>query len=200
MSSPTKWAHIIKRDASEAWYEIKKDWSNLWTEAKEDFEWLKTDLEKRLAEGKVKMIEFGNAGIDAAEGLVNAIIRGINWCAEKINDIFCLEIPDWVPKYGGERFAANLGQVSEISLPRIPVPALAQGAVLPPNKPFMAWVGDQKQGTNVEAPLSTIEDALRNVMAEQDFNFNINANGPLGAFIRMLKLQIERESDRETAF
>ncbi|MBQ3006749.1 MAG: hypothetical protein IJD78_04220 [Clostridia bacterium] len=147
-----------------------------------------------------KTYEMVNIGISAAEGLVNAIIRGINWCAEKINDVFSFEIPEWIPKYGGQSFSANLGKVSEISLPRIPVPALASGAVLPPNKPFMAWVGDQKNGTNVEAPLSTIEDALRNVMAEQEFNFNFTADGSLGAFIRMLNLQINRENTRKTAF
>ena len=40
------------------------------------------------------------------------------------------------------------------------IPRLAQGAVLPANKPFMAVVGDQRHGTNVEAPLATIQQAL----------------------------------------
>ena len=40
------------------------------------------------------------------------------------------------------------------------IPRLARGAVLPANKPFMAVVGDQTRGTNVEAPLSTIQEAL----------------------------------------
>lgn len=44
---------------------------------------------------------------------------------------------------------------------------LATGAVLPPNDPFLAIVGDQKRGVNVEAPLSTIEDAVRNVVGER---------------------------------
>lgn len=43
---------------------------------------------------------------------------------------------------------------------------LAEGAVIPPNKEFMAILGDQKSGTNVEAPLTTIEDAVRNVLGE----------------------------------
>lgn len=46
------------------------------------------------------------------------------------------------------------------------LPALANGAVLPPNKPFMAMVGDQRHGTNVEAPLSTIQEAVAAVMNE----------------------------------
>ena len=47
------------------------------------------------------------------------------------------------------------------------IPKLAQGAVIPPNREFLAVLGDQKSGTNIEAPLSTIEQALRNVLAEQ---------------------------------
>ena len=42
------------------------------------------------------------------------------------------------------------------------VPYLASGAVIPPNAPFMAVLGDQRHGTNIEAPLSTIQEAVRN--------------------------------------
>ena len=52
-----------------------------------------------------------------------------------------------------------------ISISRM-IPALARGAVLPANKPFLAIVGDQTSGTNVEAPLSTIKQAVREVLAE----------------------------------
>lgn len=45
------------------------------------------------------------------------------------------------------------------------IPYLARGAVLPPNKPFMAVVGDQTHGTNVEAPLETIKQAVAEVLA-----------------------------------
>lgn len=48
--------------------------------------------------------------------------------------------------------------------------ALAKGAVLEPNKPFLALVGDQKQGTNVEAPLATIEQAVANVIGRTSIN------------------------------
>jgi len=41
-----------------------------------------------------------------------------------------------------------------------PVPQLARGAVLPPNRPFLAVVGDQRTGVNVEAPLDTIRQAV----------------------------------------
>lgn len=44
------------------------------------------------------------------------------------------------------------------------IPHLASGGVIPANREFLAVLGDQKSGTNVEAPLSTIEQALENVL------------------------------------
>lgn len=46
------------------------------------------------------------------------------------------------------------------------VPALAQGALIPPNREFMAVLGDQKSGMNIEAPLDTMVQAFRTVMQE----------------------------------
>lgn len=46
-----------------------------------------------------------------------------------------------------------------------PIPALATGAVLPANRAFLAMVGDQRRGTNVEAPLDTIKQAVAEVFA-----------------------------------
>ena len=58
--------------------------------------------------------------------------------------------------------------------PTAVIPKLAQGAVLPANKPFLAMVGDQKHGTNVEAPLATIQEALANVLAQQGMGGDIH--------------------------
>ena len=54
---------------------------------------------------------------------------------------------------------SNIGRHSYVSPPR-KVPKLAQGAVIPPNKEFMAVLGDQSHGTNIETPLSTMVDAF----------------------------------------
>ena len=53
----------------------------------------------------------------------------------------------------------------------IEVPALAQGAVIPANKRFLAVLGDQTSGTNVEAPLSTIQQAAVQAFAEMGPEF-----------------------------
>ena len=50
-----------------------------------------------------------------------------------------------------------------MSVPRLAlgeIPALARGAVIPPNREFLAVLGDQKSGTNIEAPTSEIESAV----------------------------------------
>ncbi len=51
-------------------------------------------------------------------------------------------------------------------LSNIEIPKLATGAVLPANREFLALVGDQKHGTNVEAPLDTIRQAQKDAIME----------------------------------
>lgn len=62
----------------------------------------------------------------------------------------------------------------------LPVPALAQGAVIPPNRKFLALLGDQGAGTNVEAPLSTIRQAMAEVLS----GWNSSGDGqPINVYI-----------------
>ena len=80
------------------------------------------------------------------------------------------------------------------------IPALADGAVLRPNQPFLAMVGDQKRGTNIEAPMDTIKQGVREVMGERGGtgvpNVNIRFSGSLSQLARALKPEIEIESAR----
>ena len=60
------------------------------------------------------------------------------------------------------------------------IPALASGAVIPPNRKFLAVLGDQKSGTNVEAPLSTIKQAIMEALAQgsrEPINVNLVVDG-----------------------
>ena len=93
------------------------------------------------------MIGGINGMIAGVEGGVNAVIGALN----KLH----WEIPDWVPGLGGMGFGFD---IPKASFGR--VPELANGAVIQPNSPFLAVLGDQRQGTNVEAPLATIQQAL----------------------------------------
>lgn len=72
---------------------------------------------------------------------------------------------------GGRKTGTVSGTVRHSSIPdlskSVKIPALASGSVIPPNREFLAVLGDQKSGTNIEAPLETIVQAFRQVMAEQ---------------------------------
>jgi hypothetical protein len=97
-----------------------------------------------------------NTIVSVFEAAVNLIIKGINWLISKINTIQ-IKIPDWL---GGGSFGFNFRPITELQIPR-----LAKGAVIPPNREFMAVLGDQKRGTNVEAPLETIQQAVAQTFA-----------------------------------
>ena len=67
--------------------------------------------------------------------------------------------------------ASPFSWIPSVSVPSIPY--LANGAVIPANHEFLAVLGDQKSGTNIEAPLSTIQDAMRSVMDERSGNADV---------------------------
>ena len=50
------------------------------------------------------------------------------------------------------------------------IPALASGAVIPPNREFLAVLGDQKTGTNIETPLATMVQAFKQALAESGYS------------------------------
>jgi hypothetical protein len=129
--------------------------------------------------------------VNAANGAVNGIIAIVNTMisviTEAINALFRLlsfnlELP------GGGSIGWNLPQ---FNAPQIPY--LAQGAVLPANKPFLAMVGDQRNGTNIEAPLETIKQALSEVMMQQGWDVNVEFRGELAALARILAPVITKE-------
>ena len=117
----------------------------------------------------------GNGLIEGFENAINGIIgmfeKMINWIVGGLNKI-SFDVPDWVPAIGGKTFGFN---IPEVKFDRVSIPRLAQGAVIPPNREFLAVLGDQKQGTNIEAPLQTIVDAF-NIALSQNGGYNGGGN------------------------
>lgn len=71
---------------------------------------------------------------------------------------------------------------SWLSLPRVnSVPYLASGAVIPPRSEFLAVLGDQKNGNNIEAPEALIRKIFREespqVKGGNTYNISAQAKG-----------------------
>lgn len=103
-----------------------------------------------------------NLFIGALYSVITGVINALSGVVETMGTI--------VGKKWGFRVPTNPPQV----------PMLAKGAVLPANRPFMAIVGDQRHGTNVEAPLSVIQEAVALVMEDQTAAIVSGFNASIG--------------------
>lgn len=162
------------------------DWNKAWDGVKNIFLGIWDAIASALKGVVNRVIGFVN-------GMISAVCSGINAVVNLLNKL-SFDVPDWVPGIGGEKFGFS---IDTITPPKIPY--LAQGAVLPANKPFLAMVGDQKHGTNVEAPLETIKQALSEVLGEtgaQEIVIKFAASGGLSELVRLLKPYIDRENNR----
>ncbi len=193
----------VKAVALTVWAGIKETWSQVcgWFQAT-----VITPLSNAWEGFKQGFLQIWHGIVDGIKGSINAIIgfingmiqavtNGINAVIGAMNRI-SVDIPDWVPGFGGKHFGIN---IPTLSAPQIPM--LAQGAVLPANHPFLAMVGDQKNGTNIEAPLDTIKQALAEVLAqmpmqEREIVIKFAASGGLEQLIRLLKPYIDKENRR----
>ena len=133
-----------------------------------------------------------NTIVGGLEAAVNLIIKGINWLIDQLNKIH-FDIPDWVPGIGGKSFGINISHVNELKIPR-----LAQGAVIPPNREFMAVLGDQKSGTNIEAPADLIRQIVREELSNSSGGeeITIKFTGDLAQLARVLSPEITRQQRR----
>lgn len=113
-------------------------------------------------DGAKSMVKKGaNSVVSTLNKMIGGIGTVVNTVADFLNNM-SIKVPDWVPEFGGKTFRFTM---KHVTIPQIP--QLAKGAVLPANKPFLAMVGDQKHGTNIEAPLATIQEAVALTMSDQ---------------------------------
>lgn len=111
------------------------------------------------------MTQVCKGAVNSIIGVLNVLLSGLTGALNgvfKLLNRISIDVPDWVPGLGGRTFGFKL---KTLNAPQIPY--LAKGAVLPANRPCLAMVGDQKHGTNVEAPLTTIQEAVAQVLAGQ---------------------------------
>ena len=123
------------------------------------------------------IIGFVNAMITAIVSALNAVIDAMNSIS--------FDVPDGIPGLGGKHIGFD---ITHITAPQIPY--LAQGAVIPANHEFLAVLGDQKHGTNIEAPLDTIKQAVAEVLGQ-------GSDRPITIIVQMDGKEMFRQMVRE---
>lgn len=92
--------------------------------------------------------------------VVNAIIRGMNTIiAVPFNKINSMLNTIRNAHFLGISPFQNMWGVNPLPVPQIPM--LARGAVIPANRQFLAVLGDQRNGNNLEAPESLLRQIVR---------------------------------------
>lgn len=154
------------------------DWSALLTKLKEMWQnikqWWNTSVSKFFTADYWKalgrrIIDGLLSGLKAAwESVKTWVANAVSWFGNKF-----VEAQNSIAKSNSGRsggFGARSGGFGSPSrapsISRVSAPALARGAVIPPNKEFLAVLGDQKSGTNIETPLATMVEAFKQAMAE----------------------------------
>lgn len=153
------WDAILEK-LKGAWNNIKQWWKNSVAKYVGVSHWKET--------GK-KMINGFLSGVKSAwETVKTWVANAVSWFGKKF-----VEAQNSIARSNSGRSggfgtrSGGFGSPSRApSISRISAPALARGAVIPPNKEFLAVLGDQKSGTNIETPLATMVEAFKQAMAE----------------------------------
>lgn len=106
------------------------------------------------------------SAVNNIAGYINSLVNGLKQQLEGLN------LPE------GELTVAQL--YSSLKDSNFKIPMLANGGVIPANNPFLAVLGDQKSGVNVEAPVTVIQEAVRNVVNDTGTSDNIEVKVYIG--------------------
>lgn len=168
---------------------FKGDWEGAWNAIKQIFFGVFDSLHKKAADVLNRIKERVGNVVQGVKDLVSGLGDLGGAIANKVSSA-------WNAVTSG----APAQQSMEAPLASLPVPALARGAVIPPNRRFLAMLGDQTNGTNVEAPLETIQEALAEVLAAQGGQeITIRFAGDLAQLVRLLNPYIDKENNRRGA-
>ena len=153
------------------WDAILEKLKGVWNNIKQ---WWKTSVAKYVGgshwkETGKKIINGFLSGVKSAwEAVKTWVSNAVSWFGNKF-----VEAQNSIARSNSGRSggfgtrSGGFGSPSRApSINRISAPALARGAVIPPNKEFLAVLGDQKSGTNIETPLATMVEAFKQAMAE----------------------------------
>ena len=150
----------VASGASSAWEGIKNAFKSVpeWFQSKFRDAWQKVkdvfSTGGRIWSGIKEGIE------NTFRAVVNAIIRGMNTIiAVPFNRINSMLNTIRNAHFLGISPFQNMWGVNPLPVPQIPM--LARGAVIPANRQFLAVLGDQRNGNNLEAPESLLRQIVR---------------------------------------
>lgn len=175
----------IKDTISNVLNTIKTIWDNIWNGLKT----VVTNIFNGIWNTIKNII---NSILSGIESFANGIVKGINRVIEALNSIK-VNIPDWVPIWGGKTFGLNLRTLNEISLPR-----LAKGNVA--YSETMAIFGEYAGvSTNPEitTPQNIMRETFEDVLSSRELNSRNISNGELKQLViqfgsTKVALEIER--------
>lgn len=141
-----------KDEILETWSELKDGIVGNWSEIKEgvttNADTIKEKTDTLATDTKTSF----NTITTNFETMINNVIDGVNHLTTELG-----KLPNsYRDAFGIQGYAPILDKLT--------LPKLATGGVIPPNKPFLAMLGDQKKGTNIEAPLDTIVSAMQQAL------------------------------------
>jgi predicted nuclease with TOPRIM domain len=134
-------------------------------------------------------LTMGVAAIAIAAG-ITAIVAAVNFATNRANKATA-------SISSGGRSISGYSSTELSSIPH-----LASGAVISPNSEFLAVLGDQRSGTNIETPLATMKQAFMEAISEMggvggETAVNITFDGSLAQLARILEPKISVESARK---
>nr|DAF09686.1 MAG TPA: minor tail protein [Caudoviricetes sp.] len=157
----------LKSEVGKIWDGIKSKvvniWNSIYSFISNKVERIKDAIVDKFNEAKNTVENIFNGIADTIRSIINNAIDIANGAIGLIND--AISGVESAFTFGPWDVPTPFGDVTigyEASFPRVPtIPYLASGAVIPPNKEFMAVLGDQKHGNNIEAPESLIRRIVR---------------------------------------
>lgn len=153
------------------WEKVASGASSAWQGIKDAFksvpEWFQGKFRDAWQKVKDVFSTGGRIWSGIKEGIentfrtvVNAIIRGMNTIiAVPFNKINSMLNTIRNAHFLGISPFQNMWGVNPLPVPQIPM--LARGAVIPANRQFLAVLGDQRNGNNLEAPESLLRQIVR---------------------------------------
>lgn len=151
------------------WGNIKasahQKWNAIWSTVSGFAERIKNAIVDKFKSAKNTVVDVFNGMRDAIRSVLNNIISVVNGAISKVNGV--VSAIESAFSFGPWKVPTPFGSKTigfKATFPRVPtVPYLAKGAVIPPRSEFLAVLGDQKQGNNIETP----EALLRKIVREE---------------------------------